>query len=554
MRGRKLDQRRLLLSRQLEKRKDLIRALFRACGDRTVGERYQSREVVQPLQPLDDREEASQKTVFEKVDAVARPVIYSQQEKKLKWKKKTQKSSRSKKKSKRSKRSRSHSSRRQKRETPQQKRTMSLKGRNDEQEMPPLSEIVSHRDFTTAYKIMSYVKKNGILENTLDEKATEKIRHFFETELCFPSYHVSAKIMRLLHEALNKCWEKIMDDCKKLGFTQEILLLLSEKEKAKACFLDVMLVFPEHIPESWGGKHIVEISAPTGAIILPTEILNLSTDLAAPTSQIGTSAELTSQLSMRQLSQTNEMSTIEERRKKVYAHSPLLQDDIPSPVNDAFLKQMKKSKINILQGKPLPTQLQGKDLTKGIAASKKEEPQLKSSVVEMQRKSSDKTDIPKQKIEQKPKTGTPSPETRKVPITVAEPEKQAPKIEAGTKLKVVDDVKNKETGKSPKTQLESKKELLATGLEGKIVDEIMDKDEYMKESPKIGEENKKEDLAAPVDKEKTPEDGGKEEIAFGYGALRKTQEVDAENDEDDTDNEAGNEEEKKNKEQEKERE
>ncbi|RCN36454.1 hypothetical protein ANCCAN_17654 [Ancylostoma caninum] len=92
MRDKGADYKKLLISRQLDKKKDLIRALFRACGDRTVGERYQSREVIRPV--IDYDPNAAEKTIFEKVDTVCRPVLYTMEKKKIKWKRRTRKSSR----------------------------------------------------------------------------------------------------------------------------------------------------------------------------------------------------------------------------------------------------------------------------------------------------------------------------------------------------------------------------------------------------------------------------------------------------------------------------
>ncbi|KHJ80275.1 hypothetical protein OESDEN_20051 [Oesophagostomum dentatum] len=75
---------------------------------------------------------------------------------------------------------------------------------------------------------MVYVKQHNLLDNILNEDQTEEVRQFFETELSRPTY----RVMRLLHEAFNKCWDKVMDDCQKIGFTNDVGLFLSEREKA----------------------------------------------------------------------------------------------------------------------------------------------------------------------------------------------------------------------------------------------------------------------------------------------------------------------------------
>ncbi|EYC15543.1 hypothetical protein Y032_0036g3202 [Ancylostoma ceylanicum] len=310
MREKGADYKKLIISRQLDKKKDLIRALFRACGNRTVGERFQSREIIRP--PVAEYDPSSaEKTIFEKIDTVSRPALYPMEKKKIKWKKRTRRSS-STRRSKRSRRSRrGQKSHRASRDSPE-RRSVSAKIGTEVQDTPSLAEAVTHHDFAIAYKVMGFVKEHGMLENILNEEDTEKVRQFFETELSRPSYRVSVKVMRLLHEAFNKCWERIMDEFEKFGFDQETGLFLSEMEKAKASFLDVMLVFPEYIPESWGGRHIVEISLPC------TKGLHLSTDMAT-TSHLTGSGERTSRVS--QISQASHMYHIsqaaEERREKV---------------------------------------------------------------------------------------------------------------------------------------------------------------------------------------------------------------------------------------------
>ncbi|VDK56926.1 unnamed protein product [Cylicostephanus goldi] len=126
------------------------------------------------------------------------------------------------------------------------RRRVPLFEEKQEKTLLSLSEFTLHRDFISAYKVMTFIKQHNLLYKTLNDDDTEQVRQFFETELSRPSYRVSAKVMRLMHEAFNKCWERVIDVCEKADFTNE----------AKACFLDVMLIFPDLIPEFWGGRHI----------------------------------------------------------------------------------------------------------------------------------------------------------------------------------------------------------------------------------------------------------------------------------------------------------
>ncbi|CAJ0604770.1 unnamed protein product [Cylicocyclus nassatus] len=241
----------LLISRQLEKRKDLIRLLFRACGDRTVGVRFLSKERLED----NELENVTTKTVFEKIEAAVRPVTYPVQTKKFKWKSPSAKSPRLRKGSKRHRKSKRSTARaRSLRDLSE----IQIEEEKQEKSLVSLSAFTLHQDFISAYKVMTFIKQHNLLDKTLSDEDTGKVRQFFETELSRPSY----RVMRLMHEAFNKCWERVIDLCEKADFTNEVRLFLSEREKAKACFLDVMLIFPDLIPEFWGGRHIVEISMP----------------------------------------------------------------------------------------------------------------------------------------------------------------------------------------------------------------------------------------------------------------------------------------------------
>ncbi|KAJ1353581.1 hypothetical protein KIN20_010234 [Parelaphostrongylus tenuis] len=194
-----------------------------------------------------------EKTIFEKVESVSRPFIVSQDTNqritstlsKLDTHFKECKAGKESKQSRRPRSSQQSSKAVHKRDLGSQNRRRS-------------SKPINQNDLICALRVMREVKKTQMLENILDENETEIVRHFFETEMSSPSH----RVMRLLHKAFDKCWEKIMDDCDQYHFSRDILVLLSEKQKAKEYFFDVMLVYPEFIPVSWAGPHIVEISEP----------------------------------------------------------------------------------------------------------------------------------------------------------------------------------------------------------------------------------------------------------------------------------------------------
>ncbi|XGW09643.1 hypothetical protein V3C99_011712 [Haemonchus contortus] len=280
------DRKKAILSRQLNRRKELIRALFQGSADRALSDRIRSAESDQaaPLVPLTGQ--SAEKTVFEKVDTVARPVLSTLRRNKTRFKNEQTKDDQVKndppppptppnpkiivpqkpKKSRRSRRSR-RSGRDRTRETHETREIIdnSPSGIFSErftfkepQEEFNIAEIASQRDFALALRVMIEIKKHRLLEECLDQEETEKVRQFFDSEMSCPSYNV----MRLIHEALNKCWEQIMDKCEEYQFPNEVVVFLCEREKLKLRLFDVMLVYPEFIPESWGGRHIVEISEP----------------------------------------------------------------------------------------------------------------------------------------------------------------------------------------------------------------------------------------------------------------------------------------------------
>nr|CDJ94205.1 unnamed protein product [Haemonchus contortus] len=235
-----------ILSRQLNRRKELIRALFQGSADRAISDRIRSAESDQaaPLVPLTGQ--SAEKTVFEKVDTVARPVLSTLRRNKTRFKNEQTKDDQVK------------NDPPPPPTPPNPRIIVPQKPKKEPQEEFNIAEIASQRDFALALRVMIEIKKHRLLEECLDQEETEKVRQFFDSEMSCPSYNV----MRLIHEALNKCWEQIMDKCEEYQFPNEVVVFLCEREKLKLRLFDVMLVYPEFIPESWGGRHIVEISEP----------------------------------------------------------------------------------------------------------------------------------------------------------------------------------------------------------------------------------------------------------------------------------------------------
>ncbi|VDO37891.1 unnamed protein product [Haemonchus placei] len=207
-----------ILSRQLNRRKELIRALFQGSADRALSDRIRSAESEQaaPLVPLTGQ--SAEKTVFEKVDTVARPVLSTLRRNKTRFKNEQTKDDQVK-------------NDPPPPPTPPNPRIIApQKPKKEPQEEFNIAEIISQRDFNLALRVMIEIKKHRILEDCLDQEETEKVRQFFDSEMSCPSYNV----MRLIHEALNKCWEQIMDKCEEYRFPNEVVVFLCEREKRQS--------------------------------------------------------------------------------------------------------------------------------------------------------------------------------------------------------------------------------------------------------------------------------------------------------------------------------
>ncbi|KJH49726.1 hypothetical protein DICVIV_04147 [Dictyocaulus viviparus] len=200
----------LIIAKQLNRKKELIRKLFRESADGSLGSRYLGRTVAEtsPTETNNQIGLSDEKTVFEQVETVCRPAIASQSLNqriennicKLHHTKVKSKSSR----------------RHKRRDTKNSQRYIQSDREVNTRiyDNLNLTEVTSQRDFTVALKIMIEVKKCQILENVLDDDETEVVRQFFETEMCSPSY------------------------------------------RAKTRLFDVMLIYPEFIPVTWAGPHI----------------------------------------------------------------------------------------------------------------------------------------------------------------------------------------------------------------------------------------------------------------------------------------------------------
>ncbi|CAJ0606182.1 unnamed protein product [Cylicocyclus nassatus] len=129
-----------------------------------------------------------------------------------------------------------------------------------------VEDVVQSKDFWIALKILDEVSKVKMLEKLLNEEDTAVVRRLFEENLAKPSY----KEIKLFHRAMNKLWEEVMCNLGQFHFEHEAHVLLCEREKAKSRFLDVMLICPSTLPQSWGGQHICHLTeSEAGSLLVP---------------------------------------------------------------------------------------------------------------------------------------------------------------------------------------------------------------------------------------------------------------------------------------------
>uniref|UniRef100_A0A0K0DNB8 Bromo domain-containing protein n=1 Tax=Angiostrongylus cantonensis TaxID=6313 RepID=A0A0K0DNB8_ANGCA len=125
--------------------------------------------------------------------------------------------------------------------------------KNDDHELSylPLTKILHHRDFRNACKMMSEIKKRKMIDRLLDANDSGMIRKMFESDIAEPT-----KEVKLLHRALNILWEELMCNIAEFKFEREVVV--------KARFLDVMLLYPHFVPDTWGGRHLCHLVKSVG--------------------------------------------------------------------------------------------------------------------------------------------------------------------------------------------------------------------------------------------------------------------------------------------------
>ncbi|VDM64445.1 unnamed protein product [Angiostrongylus costaricensis] len=127
-----------------------------------------------------------------------------------------------------------------------------------EKESNVSSNLFNH--MVAKIQMMSEIKKRKMIDRLLDANDSGMIRKMFENDIAEPT-----KVeVKLLHRALNILWEELMCNIAEFKFEREVVVLLCEREKVKARFLDAMLLYPHFVPDTWGGRHLCDLVKSVG--------------------------------------------------------------------------------------------------------------------------------------------------------------------------------------------------------------------------------------------------------------------------------------------------
>ncbi|XGW27343.1 hypothetical protein V3C99_007721 [Haemonchus contortus] len=211
-------------------------------------------------------------TIFEKCDVPRRPAVVQVKEYKLKWK-----------------------------DGKQVPSSSSLTETDAE-----LFEVRKTKDFQLAKKIMVQLRKSNILETMVSEDNLPIIKKFFKENLNNPTQ----KVIEIIDHALEICYNEVMFHQERydLFMDTDMRNFLLNKENAKQCLLDVILVCPEFVPLMWGGE----------SVGLPSE------DEIAKTPRTQESRE---DVAIRRSKSTGKTSAQGERRRKTASPSRLRQKE-----------------------------------------------------------------------------------------------------------------------------------------------------------------------------------------------------------------------------------
>ncbi|KAK5986049.1 hypothetical protein GCK32_006123 [Trichostrongylus colubriformis] len=155
-------------------------------------------------------------TVFEVCDAPRRPAVATQTEYKLKWKN-------------------------------------GKLGSHPSDDID-FDEVQKTKDFQIAKQIMAQLRSNNILETMVSDDNLSIVRKFFKENLDHPT----PEVIEIIDTAMEKCYNEVMFRQQRydLFMDADMRDFLLNKEKAKHCLLDVILICPEFVPLRWGGESV----------------------------------------------------------------------------------------------------------------------------------------------------------------------------------------------------------------------------------------------------------------------------------------------------------
>ncbi|ETN74445.1 hypothetical protein NECAME_12994 [Necator americanus] len=123
----------------------------------------------------------------------------------------------------------------------------------EKEKVPPRASLFQSPQLeTVALRGLDIMKRNQLLEQTVNEREAQVLANFFESEESKPN----KMVIMLIDKALTYGIEVVLmrPDLFEDYVDNELRLFLIDGTKAKHTLLDCMLLHPEYVPVTWGGN------------------------------------------------------------------------------------------------------------------------------------------------------------------------------------------------------------------------------------------------------------------------------------------------------------
>ncbi|VDO37256.1 unnamed protein product [Heligmosomoides polygyrus] len=109
---------------------------------------------------------------------------------------------------------------------------------------------------------MIQLRSSNILETMVSRENLPEVQKFFKEDMDNPT----PKVVEIIDNAMEVCYNEVMYHQERYDFfiDADMRQFLLNKDKAKQCLLDVLLICPEFMPLMWGGESVgLPTDAPT---------------------------------------------------------------------------------------------------------------------------------------------------------------------------------------------------------------------------------------------------------------------------------------------------